>query len=165
MSLVRLVETLFVLLMFSFASRRLLVRAFTSHVGGTSSRQAAVRPVAFRVAQSFSTRAEATVEEDLDAALDDILGTTKLEAESNGVKTNGVDTGTHIEGSHPIPKTLVEKVCTVHSCLKLKRSTRKASQDCQMNEILTLNCSIPNIRTIPLISTIQSSCQPPILIG
>jgi len=88
------------------------VRAFTSNVGGTA-RRAAVRPVAFRYAQSFATRADASVEEDLDAALDEILGEAFTEADSNGAikssKNGIVDTGTHIEGSHPIPKTLVEK--------------------------------------------------------
>lgn len=106
MRVVRLFE-LFVV-MFSYASRRLIVKAFTSTVGGTA-RRAAARPVTFRYAQTFTTRAEASVEEDLDTALDDILGDAFTEADSNGA----VDTGTHIEGSHPIPKTLVEKVSSL----------------------------------------------------
>lgn len=46
----------------------------------------------------------ATVEEDLDAALDDILGDALMEAE-NPV---GVTPGTHMENSRPMPPTLVE---------------------------------------------------------
>ena len=138
MVVVRLVEALFVLIMFSYASRRLLVRAFTSHVGaGPAARRAAVRPVAFRHAQSFATRAEASVEEDLDTALDDILGK-KFEPKSNGVeKSNGVDTGTHIEGSHPIPKTLVEKVRNV----QLNNECRKEVLDMELYSYLpSIDC-------------------------
>jgi hypothetical protein len=111
----RLAFALFVAAMFSFASRRLLVRAFSSSSSITTGRRtigAAQRP--FRFAQSFATRAEATVEEDLDAALDDILGDTIEEVESSSSNGIAIDaTGTHIEGSHPIPKALVEKVRTL----------------------------------------------------
>lgn len=87
------------------------MRAFSSTTLRRTVVGAAQRPVAFRFAQSFATRAEATVEEDLDAALDDILGDTIEEVESsNGIAVDA--TGTHIEGSHPIPKALVEKVST-----------------------------------------------------
>jgi hypothetical protein len=55
--------------------------------------------------QSFTTEVEATVEEDLDAALDDILGDAFKQARDYGVQP-----GTHIEGSKPMPKTLVEEV-------------------------------------------------------
>jgi hypothetical protein len=65
-----------------------------------------VRPVAYRFTyvQSFTTEVEATVEEELDAALDGILGDAFKEAEG------GVAPGTHMEGSKPMPKTLVEVV-------------------------------------------------------
>lgn len=55
-----------------------------------------------------------TVEEDLDAALDDILGDALMEAE-NPV---GVTPGTHMENSRPMPPTLVEtevRVSFIHS--------------------------------------------------
>ena len=109
MVVTRLSQT-FLLLMFSYASRRLAVRAFTSTVAG-GTRRLAVRPVAFQYAQSFSSVTEigASVEEDLDVALNDILGDTFAEAQSNGV-----DTGTHMKGSHPIPKALVEEVSNVN---------------------------------------------------
>lgn len=108
------VASLFVLLlaMFSFASKRLIVRAFT-----TSSTTRRVQPAVFRYAQTFTTRAEATVEEDLDAALEDILGDDTLASFDATSAVNGIDAstdaGTHIEGSHPIPKALVEKVRVV----------------------------------------------------
>lgn len=106
-------QTLFVLLMFSYASKRLLVRAFSCSSRGVA-RTAAVRPVTFSYTRTFATRAEVSVEEDLDAALDDIIGDTFADVERNGaaaVEANGiVEPGTHIKGSKPIPKSLVEKV-------------------------------------------------------
>ena len=119
MSVFRLAEALFVSFMFSFASKRLLVRAFSS----STTRSCATKTVGIRrpvpYVRTFVTQAEATVEEDLDAVLDDILGGESFAAEeiksTNGVaeKANGSieADGTHIEGSKPIPKTLVEKVC------------------------------------------------------
>lgn len=120
MSVFRLAQALFVSFMFSFASKRLLVRAFSSSV----TRSCATKTVGIRrpvpYVRTFVTQAEATVEEDLDAALDDILGgesfagAEDIKASANGVeKANGSieADGTHIEGSKPIPKTLVEKVC------------------------------------------------------
>lgn len=83
------------------------MRAFTT---GATRRTAVRGPVAFRYAQSFATRAEASVEEDLDAALEDILGGDSGIAIADKEESNGVNTVTHIEGSHPIPKALVEKV-------------------------------------------------------
>ena len=80
-------------------SLRLAVRAFTAPA---TARHLALRPAVARYGlSSFTT--QATVEEDLDAALDDILGGAFKES-------NGVEPGTHIEGSHPMPKTLVEQV-------------------------------------------------------
>lgn len=58
------------------------------------------------------TQSSASVEEDLDAALDDILGSAFAEAESgrpdtyDEVDERGVE---HIKGSHPIPEALVEE--------------------------------------------------------
>jgi ATP-dependent RNA helicase DDX21 len=104
--------------MFSFASKRLLVRAFSTTSTRCATKTVGIRrPVAY--VRTFVTQAEATVEEDLDAALDDILGGDSFAAKSTRIKerngaveqANGsveVD-GTHIEGSKPIPKTLVEK--------------------------------------------------------
>lgn len=78
---------------------RLTARAFTTSTGA---RRLAVRPVASRIThvQSFTTQIEASVEEELDAALDGIL------KDAGG----GVKPGTHMEGSKPMPKTLVEVV-------------------------------------------------------
>jgi hypothetical protein len=60
-----------------------------------------------------SSVAASGIDEDLDAALDDILGEAFAEAEDGipptyeKVDENGVE---HIAGSHPIPKALVEEV-------------------------------------------------------
>jgi hypothetical protein len=85
------------------ASVRLAARAFTTSTGA---RRLAVRPVAsrFTYVQSFTTQVEATVEEELDAALDGILADAFKDA------GGGVAPGTHMEGSKPMPKTLVEVV-------------------------------------------------------
>lgn len=96
-------------IMFTFlsASRTASVRLALAFTTSTGARRLAVRPVAsrFTYVQSFTTEVEATVEEDLDAALDDILGDAFKEARDYGVQP-----GTHIEGSKPMPKTLVEEV-------------------------------------------------------
>ena len=86
------------------ASVRLAARAFSTSTGA---RVLAVRPVVSRLThvQSFTTQVETTVEEELDAALDGILGEALKDA------GGGVAPGTHMEGSKPMPKTLVEVVC------------------------------------------------------
>lgn len=107
MALIRLPGTVLCsYMMFTFfcasrtASVRLAARAFTTSTGA---RRLAMRPVASRIThvQSFTTQIEASVEEELDAALDGIL----RDAGGGSVKP-----GTHMEGSKPMPKTLVEVV-------------------------------------------------------
>lgn len=163
MGISRFFEALSVL-MFSFASKRLLVRAFSSSARGVA-RTAAVRPVVFPYTRTFASQVEASVEEDLDAALDDILGDTFDETESsNGVAeqaANGnVEPGTHIEGSKPIPKTLVEKVSSVACICQCDYS--RNHQHC----ISLSSCSfLHNHRTIRLTLTTPISCLLPTLVG
>mmetsp|Transcript_9582 Transcript_9582/g.13573 ORF Transcript_9582/g.13573 Transcript_9582/m.13573 type:complete len:847 (+) Transcript_9582:268-2808(+) len=89
-------------------SMRFAVRAFT--VSSTPSRvafQSAVRPLVARstdiTRRSLSSRAATPVDEDLDKALDDILGDAFFEAEN----PDDMEPGNHIKGSHPMPKNLV----------------------------------------------------------
>jgi hypothetical protein len=67
---------------------------------------------------SSSSRNSMAVDEDLDSALDSILGEAFEEAEG------GREPGTHIEGSRPIPKTLVEEVCMFVACISSLLSMR-----------------------------------------
>jgi hypothetical protein len=57
-----------------------------------------------------SSSATTSVEEDLDAALDDILGEALMEAEN----PIGVMPGTHMKNSRPMPRPLVEQVRHIH---------------------------------------------------
>mmetsp|Transcript_21545 Transcript_21545/g.30003 ORF Transcript_21545/g.30003 Transcript_21545/m.30003 type:complete len:852 (+) Transcript_21545:217-2772(+) len=87
---------------------RLGVRAFT--LSSTPSRvalQSAVRPLVARTTdlpgRSLSSRAATPVDEDLDKALDDILGDALFEASNPA----DMEPGNHIKGSHPMPENLV----------------------------------------------------------
>jgi hypothetical protein len=88
---------------------RLVATAFTARTQNTRqltttsthpipvSRSFPTRPGVVSI-RSFSASVGATVEEDLDAALDSILGETYAEE-------------SHIQGSHPMPTELVTEVC------------------------------------------------------
>lgn len=60
-----------------------------------------------RARRSMSTTAE---DQELDNALDEILGEALAEAENPAAGEDGVSSRGHIKGSHPFPKDLVEKV-------------------------------------------------------
>ena len=76
-------------------SSRIFARALTtSFVPRT---RFPVSAASARFTSSLSATVDRDVEEDLDAALDDILG-------------SDFDHGTHMEGSHPMPPALVEEV-------------------------------------------------------
>ena len=49
-------------------------------------------------------------DQELDSALEELLGEAFKDAENPAVGEEGVPSRGHIEGSHPFPKNLVEKV-------------------------------------------------------
>jgi hypothetical protein len=89
----------------SHASQLLSTR--TCRLAGSPAFATTISP-ARRLYMSTS-RVAADVEEDLDAALDDILGEAMLEAEEPLNMSKGV----HMEDSRPMPKKLMEKVSNV----------------------------------------------------
>jgi hypothetical protein len=93
---------------------RIAVRAFTS--SRTRSLTAARLPGCVNSAQFRwkSTQGVAVIEEDLDAALDSLLGDAFKEAGDES----------HIRGSHPLPKNLLEEVSF---CIRLESSLREKS--------------------------------------
>lgn len=112
-----LLSTFIMFTVLSGVSRRLTVRAFITTASTNSKRSARIvasttcRPGNSPYYQDrlifFSTKA--TVEEELDTVLDDMmmLGHT---VSSSKVENGTRKPGTHIEGSKPMPKILVEKV-------------------------------------------------------
>lgn len=105
-------------------SLRLAVRAFTASTTAPFRSTLASRSVRPTLASLYPSQksliarfSTSTVEEDLDAALDDILGGADdalddilgeafLEAENPA----DMEPGTHMKGSHPMPEALVAKV-------------------------------------------------------
>jgi hypothetical protein len=92
---------------------RLVVRAFTS--SRTRAITAARVPFSANYQQFRwkTTQGVAAVEEDLDAALDSLLGDAFKEAGEDSQASSVIEeTGeeSHIKDSHPIPKNLVEEV-------------------------------------------------------
>ena len=85
-------------------STRVLVQAFSTRglVTTTAARALVNRPQQqFYVPRQFSSARDVAVEEDLDAALDNLLG--------DAVK-EGKDSEHHMKDSKPVPPTLVETV-------------------------------------------------------
>lgn len=106
------------------AASRLLVRAFNT--GGSKGYISRGIPSRFRSSPPrwLGTQVVAQVDEDLDAALDSLLGSAKDEAED----PRDLESEAHMKDSHPIPPNLLEEVSSV--CPVLSRWVDPSSSTC-----------------------------------
>lgn len=81
-------------------STRVLVQAFTTRASGVATRAQLANNHYQFVPRQFSSARGVAVEEDLDAALDNLLGDAIKDAEG----------GEHMKDSRPVPPALVETV-------------------------------------------------------
>jgi hypothetical protein len=127
------------ILMFStmFSRRvatRFMVRAFTTNSNGLAPTRGVTAGSHVRQHRFLSVRGVARVEEDLDAALDDLLGDAFKDTEEPLDLEKPKENEAHMKDSHPVPAPLGETVSPLPPYGQILYSDKRA------NDVICLHC-------------------------